>query len=83
MKTNDAQRLMELEDLTRMQNDEITQLTKKNQKLTKKLNKALMWADLRNTQTGKLINVLENITTKKPIAAQLANAFTDIITKSK
>jgi len=59
-------------------NDDIKCLTAKNNKLKKKLQKALTWADLRNKQTGQLINSIEAIATKKTIGDAMGNIMNKI-----
>jgi len=57
-----ANDVMELEATLKMLEFDYKVLEEENKKLKKKLKKALMWAELRNNQTGKLINAIENIT---------------------
>ena len=70
--------ITELEETNKAFQNEIAELTAKNKKLKKKLTKALTLAELRNKQTGQLINSIEAISTKKTIGDAMGNIMNKI-----
>ena len=76
---NEKQRqITELEETNQASKKAIEHLILKNKKLKKKLTKALTWAELRNKQTGQLINSVEAISTKKTIGDAMGNIMNKI-----